>query len=75
LNHFYHTFNGSTVSYTTSGNITTSDPLFVNSGSDWHLQKCSPAIDAGVTLSVVTKDYDGLPRPIGAAYDMGAYER
>jgi hypothetical protein len=65
----------STVSYTLSGNITNSAPLFVNNASDWHLQSGSPAIDAGVTLSIVPDDYDGVTRPQGAAYDMGAYER
>jgi hypothetical protein len=67
--------NGSDVSYTTSGNITSSDPLFVNWWSDWHLQTGSPAINAGLTLSSVTTDFDGVSRPQGGAYDMGAYER
>ncbi len=36
----------------------------------------SPAIDAGVDVSAegVTTDYNGNPRPQGAAYDIGAYE-
>jgi hypothetical protein len=36
----------------------------------------SPAIDAGVDVSAegVTTDYNGDPRPQGAAYDIGAYE-
>lgn len=66
---------GSTVSYTTSSNLTSTDPGFVNNANDWHLQKCSSAIDQGITLTGVTSDYDGLPRPIGAGYDIGAYER
>jgi hypothetical protein len=65
----------STVSYTTSGNITTSDPLFVNSASDWHLQTGSPAINSGLPVCEVNDDYDGVTRPQGGAYDMGAYER
>jgi hypothetical protein len=69
------TYNGSDVSYTTSGNITSSDPLFVNWWSDWHLQTGSPAINAGLTLSTVTSDFDGVSRPQGGAYDIGAYER
>jgi hypothetical protein len=63
------------VSYTTSGNITSSDPLFVNWWSGWHLQTGSPAINAGLTLGSVTSDFDGVSRPQGGAYDMGAYER
>jgi len=36
----------------------------------------SPAIDAGADVSAegVTTDYNGDPRPQGAAYDIGAYE-
>ena len=36
----------------------------------------SPAIDAGVDVSAegVTTDYNGDPRPQGAAYDIGAHE-
>jgi hypothetical protein len=67
--------NGSDVSYTTSGNLTTSDPSFVNWWSDWHLNLGSPAIDAGLTLTIVPTDYDGVSRPQGNAYDIGAYER
>jgi hypothetical protein len=29
---------------------------------------------AGVTRCVPLLDFDGLPRPRGAAYDIGAYE-
>ena len=35
----------------------------------------SPAIDRGVTLTDLPVDYDGLGRPQGAAYDVGAFER
>jgi hypothetical protein len=42
---------------------------------DWHLQPNSPAIDAGTSLiSYFTTDLDGVPRPQGSAWDMGAYE-
>ena len=38
--------------------------------------KISPAIDAGTDLSpTVTTDFDGATRPVGSAYDIGAYER
>lgn len=51
------------------------NPLFVNPGTDFHLQSGSPCIDAGYdTSSVVQRDYDGNLRPQGAGYDIGAYE-
>lgn len=52
------------------------DPLFANAaGRDYHLQPGSLAIDHGATTAVSTFDYDGVPRPQGAAPDMGAFER
>ena len=50
------------------------NPMFVNPASDWHLQMGSPAINMGTSLGIVTLDYDGVTRPQGGAYDMGAYE-
>ena len=35
----------------------------------------STAINAGVTLSTVTTDFDGVSRPQGGVYDIRAYER
>jgi parallel beta-helix repeat protein len=40
---------------------------------DYHLQAGSPCIDAGVDLGV-TDDLDGISRPQGDGYDIGAYE-
>ena len=49
--------------------------LFINPESkDFHLKEGSPAIDTGVDLPDVTGDFDGLPRPSGDGYDIGAYE-
>lgn len=52
------------------------NPLFVNSSeNDFHLTAGSPCIDAGKTsVSEAGKDKDGKKRPIGVAWDMGAYE-
>ncbi|MEO8567820.1 MAG: right-handed parallel beta-helix repeat-containing protein, partial [Ginsengibacter sp.] len=50
---------------------------FVNAtANDFHLQANSPAIDKGLnTVSYgVTKDYDGVSRPQGSAFDAGAFE-
>ena len=50
------------------------DPLFVAPASDnYRLQSTSPAIDHGATAGVVF-DFDGVKRPQGTAYDIGAFE-
>lgn len=50
------------------------DPKFVSPGDgrDYHLQKTSPAIDA--CEYGAWQDLENRTRPIGAAYDMGAFE-
>ena len=67
--------------YTGLGNIN-ADPRFVlpisyaaapTTTGDYHLQAGSPAIDHGTNAGVIT-DLDGRKRPLGAGYDMGAYE-
>lgn len=56
--------------------VATPDQLFVDpAGDDYHLKSGSPAVDAGTTLSDVPDDLEGHPRPVGAAFDIGAYER
>jgi parallel beta-helix repeat protein len=54
----------------------TGDPKFVSvATSDFHLQSDSPCVDAGVDLSAHhTTDKDGVSRPQGAGWDIGAYE-
>jgi hypothetical protein len=42
---------------------------------DYQLASTSPALDKGATLSEVTRDRNGVARPQGRAYDVGAYER
>jgi hypothetical protein len=56
-------------------NMFVGSAAFVASGSDdYHLAPGSPAIDQGSTLAAVTTDRDGVARPQGQAYDVGAYE-
>jgi hypothetical protein len=51
------------------------DPLFVNpNGLDFHLNSGSPAIDTGLSLPQVLNDFDGVSRPQGSGYDIGAFE-
>lgn len=58
-----------------SNNLFGVDPLFVNpSARDFQLKDTSPAVDTGNSLSVVTSDFAGVPRPQGTRHDIGAYE-
>jgi hypothetical protein len=67
----------------TSGNVG-GDPLFIDLGKfDFHLRGASPARDAGAAVLpnnpfVVgngrATDKDGVARPQGKAFDLGAYE-
>jgi hypothetical protein len=52
------------------------NPQFVNAAAeDFHLTSGSPAKDAGTSLSgTFTTDYDGIARPQGSAWDIGAFE-
>src|SRR6266436_502085 len=60
---------------TSVGNIENTDPKFVNAaGFDFHLAVGSPDVDAGITVLSVLKDLDGVLRPLGLGYDIGAYE-
>ncbi len=49
--------------------------LFVNpAAGDYHLLSTAVAINAGSSLLAPTRDLDGKLRPIGGAFDVGAYE-
>jgi hypothetical protein len=49
--------------------------VFINpQGLNFHLLNTSPAIDAGVFLSLFNFDYDSLLRPWGNGFDIGAFE-
>ncbi len=56
--------------------VSTTSALFVDPvNNDYHLKSGSPAINAGITVPEVTDDLEGIVRPQGSAYDLGAYER
>jgi Protein of unknown function (DUF1565) len=56
----------------------TADPQFVNyqanGTGDYHLKSTSPAINAGTSTSAPVTDFSGGTRPVGGAWDIGAYE-
>jgi hypothetical protein len=59
-----------------TSNLAVSVSSFVNAaGDDYHLAAGSPAIDTGASIGAVTTDRDGVSRPQGTAYDVGAVER
>ena len=61
---------------TTLSNNITSNPNFNNpETADFSLNVNSPAIDAGVSVSpVASVDVNGVMRPVGSGFDVGAYE-
>lgn len=62
---------GITVDY----NLVEDDPQFVDAeGGDFHLLPTSPAIDTGSPDGAPGVDRDGVARPFGQGYDIGAYE-
>lgn len=71
-------FNGTGGAYSGDSNPVTGDPLFANAGTlDFTLQSSSPARNAGTSTTASTvapTDRNGVARPQGASYDIGAYE-
>ena len=62
---------------TADHNLTIDDPLalFVDPGAyDFHLLATAPAVDQGSPDEAPMVDLDGVPRPQGAGWDLGAYE-
>jgi hypothetical protein len=57
--------------------VATAAQLFVNPvavNGDYHLLATSPAINSGTSFLAPLFDLDGRSRPVGAAFDIGAYE-
>ena len=54
--------------------LATPGALFVTPGADFHLLAGSPALDSGTANDAPSFDVDGSPRPVGAGFDIGAYE-
>jgi hypothetical protein len=42
--------------------------------ADWSLLSTSALVNAGTTVATITSDKNGIARPQGNAYDIGAYE-
>ncbi|WP_410627636.1 right-handed parallel beta-helix repeat-containing protein [Amycolatopsis sp. cmx-8-4] len=59
--------------FTADHNLT-GDPGFAAPG-DYHLAAGSAAVDTGSAALAPAFDLDGVPRPAGAGFDIGAYER
>lgn len=60
-----------------TSNLPNLDPLFVDpDNGDYHLDEDSPCINAGDNEApeLPDKDKDGMPRIVGSAVDIGAYE-
>jgi predicted outer membrane repeat protein len=77
---------GSATGYTLSGTSGNNRPVGTNpmlsalasnggSTQTMALPAGSPCIDTGTTISGITTDQRGIPRPQGSAPDIGAYER
>ncbi len=54
-----------------TGNPNFVDPMVY----DFHLQSNSPAISAASSINAPSDDFDGISRPQGSGYDIGAFER
>jgi hypothetical protein len=58
-----------------TANLAVGPEVFVDAaGHDYHLAPGSDPVDAGVALDGVMVDRDGTFRPVGDAFDVGAYE-
>ena len=70
----YYNVTGADVELTFGEGELQTDPKFVDfAQNDFHLQKGSPAIDAGTELGHTT-DFDDVALPVGQRPDIGAFE-
>jgi len=68
---------GTAVAPTWDNQPISADPQFVDPpAGDFRVRASSPAIDRGSASvkDVVANDFDGVPRPQGTGYDVGAFE-
>jgi hypothetical protein len=69
----YNLIDGPTAVYGTS--YQEGDPMFSDTTcGNFHLTLGSPAIDNGTSDQAPSDDYDGVPRPQGSGFDIGAFE-
>lgn len=61
---------------TKTGTLFNQDPKFVDyTKYDFHADAGSSMIDNGIAIPGLNADLDGNPRPQGAGYDIGCYEK
>lgn len=74
-NNIYGEGNVSNGKFTSDHNIS-GNPGFVDPGNgDFHVGAGSAAVDSGSATGAPAFDLDNHPRPAGAGFDIGAYER
>ncbi len=67
-------YNVGSINVATDAKGVNANPKFASpSALNFHLTAGSPAIDAGTNTGVAT-DFDGVVRPQGSAFDIGAFE-
>jgi hypothetical protein len=74
---YYMFYNGSRNTFKAYNNLTTTNAAAINfvdtASGNFHLQDPSTAINTGLNTGILS-DKDGVTRPKGSAYDIGAYE-
>lgn len=74
-NNVWNNSNGNYIYATPGTHDISADPMFANpAAGDFHLTADSPCIDAADPDNYPTTDFEGDPRPLGLAPDIGADE-